>query len=584
VTERGRLRVVVLMFAAGALAVVLVGRLLYWQVAQHTHLALVAERLHQATVVLPATRGSILDRAGNPLAFDTPVYDVFAVPDQIPAESRVTEAQKLAPLLGEDPAKLLGDLSRPQKFEYLARRVDQARADQIQALGLLGIGREASVRRTYIPGDFSTGSGSVAGSASGSDHTLASNLLGFLDFGGDALYGVEQFYDSTLRGKDGVETTLRDGLDQTITLSDQKRVEPVQGKDVELTLDSRIQFFAEKALREAVDRTKAESGSVLVMEPHTGAIVAWADYPTFDANQFQSADPSLFSDNIVSSVYEPGSVMKVVTLSGGLDDGAITPTYTFDETGGVSIGRSYIRDWDFKAHGNIDMTYVLAQSLNVGAIKVLQLEGPQNFYAYLDRFGFGRPTGIDVKNEVAPPLRPLDQTRPVELATMSFGQGIDVTPIQMISAVNAVANGGVWVRPHVGEAIIDPNQGARRTDLPVDPGTRVISQQTADEMRQMMIQVVEHGSGHTVQMPGWTNQIAGKTGTANIPDPKSGKYLGDTIASFIGFMPANNPRFTMLVVVRRPKGDSLAQEGTFAAAPTWKEIAQQILLQWQITP
>jgi cell division protein FtsI/penicillin-binding protein 2 len=319
------------------------------------------------------------------------------------------------------------------------------------------------------------------------------------------------------------------------------------------------------------------------MDPHTGGIIAWADYPTFDANHFNTADPNLFSDHIVSQQYEPGSVMKVVTLGGSLDAGAITPTYSFNETGGVSVGGSYIRDWDLKAHGNIDMTYVLAHSLNVGAIKAEQLEGPQKFYGYLQSFGFGRPTGIDVGAEVSPALRPLAQDRANEIATMAFGQGIAVTPIQMISALNVIANGGVLVKPHAAVATIDPNSpAAHRVDLPQDPGTRVISQQTADQMRQMMIEVVEHGSGHTVQMDAWHNQIAGKTGTANIPGP--GGYTGDTVASFAGFMPAANPRFTMIVIVRKPQGDSLAQEGTFAAAPTWKEIAQQILLQWQITP
>jgi cell division protein FtsI/penicillin-binding protein 2 len=316
------------------------------------------------------------------------------------------------------------------------------------------------------------------------------------------------------------------------------------------------------------------------MEPSTGNIVAWADYPTFDANNFGSTDPKLFTDPIVSGLYEPGSVMKVVTLSGGLEDGAITPDYTFNETGSVSVGGYNIQDWDHKAHGTINMTQVLEKSLNAGAVKVEQMEGPDNFYKFLDAFGIGKLTGIDLAGEVSQPLKPLRSYYASELATTAFGQGVAVTPIEMISAINAVANGGHFVKPRVvaSEILAD---GSRK-DLPVDPGIPVLGLTAENDMRQMMVGVVEHGSGWTVKMDGWQNQIAGKTGTANIPE--GGKYTDKVISSFVGFMPANNPRFTMLVIMRKPQGDSLAQEGTFTAAPVWKNIAQQILVQWQVTP
>jgi stage V sporulation protein D (sporulation-specific penicillin-binding protein) len=233
------------------------------------------------------------------------------------------------------------------------------------------------------------------------------------------------------------------------------------------------------------------------------------------------------------------------------------------------------------------MTYVLSHSLNVGAIRVLQLEGPKPFYDSLQRFGIGRKTGVDVADEVAQPLPPLSQRRQNELATMTFGQGIAVTPIEMLSALNTIAAGGKLVRPQVATALIDAS--GKRSELPADRGTQVITPQTNEEMRQMMINVVEKGSGWTVKMDGWKGRIAGKTGTANVP--AGGKYTSDTIATFAGFMPADKPRFTMIVIMRKPKGGGLmniggplGQEGTFAAAPTWKQIAQQILLQWQITP
>ena len=313
---------------------------------------------------------------------------------------------------------------------------------------------------------------------------------------------------------------------------------------------------------------------------HPTRSAAWADYPTFDANNFGASDGKLFTDPIVGGLYEPGSVMKVVTLAGGLQARAITPGYTFNETGSVEVGGFNIQDWDHKPHGTIDMTRVLALSLNAGAVKVQQMEGADTFYKFLGAFGIGRLTGIDLAGEVSQPLKPLPNYRASELATTAFGQGVAVTPIQMISAINTVAAGGHFVRPRaVSSQIL--GDGSRR-DLPAQPGSLVLDPVAEDQIKQMMVNVVEHGSGWTVQMDGWHNRIAGKTGTATVPE--GGKYSDKVISSFVGFMPADNPRFTMFVIMRKPQGDSLAQEGTFTAAPVWKAIAQQILVQWQITP
>ncbi|GAC1335461.1 MAG: hypothetical protein NVSMB17_18410 [Candidatus Dormibacteria bacterium] len=391
---------------------------------------------------------------------------------------------------------------------------------------------------------------------------------------------MEQFFDSDRRGTVGVQAPHKPGAALGIPRGDRTRVPARNGDDLVLALDSQVQFLAEKALAAGVKRTGSESGTVLVMEPATGNVVAWANYPTYNANQFASVDARLFTDPAVSGLYEPGSLMKVLTLSGGVDSGAITPDYMFNETGVVNVGGYSIRNWDFKAHGNISMTRVLELSLNVGAVKVMQLEGPDTFYRYRDGFGIGRRTGVDVANEVAAPLPALKSTYPSELATMSFGQGIAVTPIEMISALNVVANNGRLVRPRV--AMQRRRADGTTVDLPVDPGSQVITPVTAQKMREMMVSVVEHGSGTTARIDGWKGRIAGKTGTANIPE--NGKYTDKTIASFAGFMPADHPRFTMVVIMRKPQGSNYQQEGTAAAAPTWKEIAQQLLMQWQVTP
>ena len=570
--DRGRLRILWLMAAAALLAAVLVGRLAYWQVVEHSHIVALAAEQHQVTFTIPASRGRILDRGQQLLASDTPVYDVVAAPNLIPASQRAQTAAVLAPLLDRPEIDVLKDLQRNLKFEYLKRKLPKDAADKIDARHLGGIALQQNVTRSYLVAD--------AGQGGKDSRSLASNLLGFVNDVGQGQYGIEQYYDAVLRGQDGVESTLKTGADQTITLSDKAQVPARNGDDLVLGLDSQVQFFAEKALEDGVKKTGSESGTVLIMEPSTGNIVAWADYPSYNANQFATSDGRLFTDPVVSSLYEPGSLMKVPTLSGGIDDGAITPDYTFNETGAVNVGGYTIRDWDLKAHGNITMTRVLQESYNVGAVKVQQMEGPTNFYKYLSLFGIGRKTGIDVGNEVSQNLPPLNSVYASQLATMSFGQGIAVTPIEMITALNAVADGGRLVKPRAVTERIRADGSV--VQVPLDPGTQVITPATAQKMRDMMVSVVEKGSGYTAKIDGWKGQIAGKTGTANIPE--NGKYTDKVVASFAGFMPASNPRFTMVVIMRKPQGGGFQQEGTFAAAPVWKQIAQQILMQWQVTP
>jgi cell division protein FtsI/penicillin-binding protein 2 len=600
--SRSRLRVFWLMAAAGVLAAVLILRLAYWQIFEHKRITALAAEQHQVTFKLPAHRGRILDRNGQLLATDTPVFNVVAAPDLIPPQSRSTTATSLAGALGMDPAAVLQQISQPLKFTYVKRKVPKAISDRIDAMHLTGIALEPDSQRAYLtsvdappmtPGPIvlpASPFAQLAPSPSPSPgapaqstiipHSLASNLLGFVNNEGSGQYGVEQYYDKQLHGQDGFEATLKTGANQTIVLSDQERQEPKNGVDLQLSVDSQVQFFAEKALAEGVRKTGAESGSVIIMEPSTGNIVAWADYPSFDANNFGSTDSKLFTDPVVSGLYEPGSVMKLVTMSGGLDDHAVTPDYAFNETGQITVGGFTIHDWDNKPHGNVTMTRVLELSLNAGAVRVQQMEGTDNFLTYLARFGIGQPTGVDVANEVNQQLPPTKAWHASELATASFGQGVVTTPIEMIAAANAIADGGRMVKPRVVTATIDGS--GRRTDLQPDAGNAIISPDTANQMRDMMVSVVEHGSGWTSQMPGWKNRIAGKTGTANIPE--NGRYTDKVIASFVGFMPAQDPRFTMMVVMRKPQGGGFQQEGTFAAAPTWKEIAQQILLQWHITP
>ncbi len=544
---------------------VLLGRLTYWQVWRHADMSRLAAAYHDDTITLPAVRGDILDRNGALLVTNTPVFSIFASPDLISAADREKIATQLAPLLQLPPDDIQAKLATTRKFVYLARRMPAAVAQQLDKLRLPGIGKIAETQRSYVDGG-------VPGT------TLAANLLGFANNEGVGNYGIEGYYDKTLHGQDGFENTVRDLANQPIVLSDRQRRNPVNGMTLQLSLDSTIQVVAERALADGVQKYQAESGSLIIMEPSTGRIIAWADVPSYNANDFATTPTDQFRDPIVSDLYEPGSVMKVVTLSGALDTHAITPDYRFNETGTAVVGGFAIHNWDGRAHGMVTMTQVLENSLNVGAIKAEQLEGPANFYQYLQRFGIGGVTGIDVAGETSAPLADLSKWKPSQLATASFGQGVDATAIEMLAAVDVVATGGNLVWPHVVDSMIDSN-GVRH---PVQPRVvrQVISPKTAQQMQQMMVSVVEHGSGFAAKIDGFKNRIAGKTGTASIPE--NGGYAKDqTIGSFVGFLPVDHPQFIMLVITRKPK---ILFEGAYVAAPIWKSVASALITQWQIAP
>jgi len=558
-------RILTLMALVLSAYLVLLGRLVYWQVWRHGDMAQLAAAYHDDTITLPAVRGNILDRNGALLVTNTPVFSIFASPDLISATERQDIAARLAPVLGLGPDDIQAKLATTRKFVYLARRVPGSVASQLDQLRLPGVGKIAETQRAYVDGG-------VTGTS------LAANLLGFANDEGKGNYGIEGYYNRALSGQAGFEATVRDLANQPIVLSDRQRREPVDGTTLQLSLDGTIQVVAERALAEGVQKYQAESGSLIIMEPQTGRIVAWADVPSYNANDFATTLTSQFIDPIVSNLYEPGSVMKVVTLSGALNTHAITPDYRFNETGTAVVGGYAIHNWDGKAHGMVTMTQVLENSLNVGAIKAEQLEGPANFYQSLQRFGIGAPTGVDVAAETAAPLADLAHWKASQLATAAFGQGVDATAIEMLAAINVVATGGNLVWPHVVDDMID-SQGVHH---PVRPRIvrQVVSPKTAQQMQQMMVGVVEHGSGFAARIDGFKNRIAGKTGTASIPE-NGGYAKNETIGSFVGFLPVDHPQFIMLVITRKPK---VLFEGAYVAAPIWKTVASALITQWQIAP
>src|SRR6202521_4815546 len=527
---------VVAMLLAGAVW----SRLAYWQVAQHGRLTMQAQAQYREVVQLPAIRGAIFDRNLTQLVVNTTVYSAFVSPDQVPSAWRARVANALVSVLGADQATVTTILASPAKFAYISpRRFPKDKADRLSALKLPGVGLEPETQRSYLPG-ISSGT------------SLASNLLGFVNYNGDGQYGLEAYYQKILAGTPGYISSYRDLANREIVLGTHTHLDPVNGSDLVLSLDANIQYAAEQALADGVKKYNAESASVLIMDPSTGGIIASADYPSYNANDFAHTDTALFKDNVSSYVYEPGSVMKVATLAGAINS------------------------------GNITYTYVLQDSLNVGAMKAMQAEGHDAFYSYLQGFGLTKPSGIDVAGEttVGPPAP--GQMADAQYATASFGQGIDVNMVQMLAAVNVIANGGKYAPPHVVERV-----GTAINPLLLQPQRQVISPAAAAQMNAMMENVVQHGSGFTSRVKGFELDQTGKTGTSQIP--VNGQYTQDVWASFVGFLPAQHPKFTMLVVVRKPHAPGSDRDWTLndvyiTAGPIWQKIAQAMVIDWHITP
>ncbi|MFZ0919849.1 MAG: penicillin-binding protein 2 [Candidatus Dormiibacterota bacterium] len=559
-----------LVLAFLGMATAVFGRLVQIQIIQGKALARAAASSHTTSISLHATRGVILDRNGHVLVSNVQVFDVFADPALVATADRPQVAGMLAPILQLSPAQILRALNQPNQFDYLAKTVSQDVDDKLQALGLSGIGMIPSEETVYEPS-------SVPGDS------VAANLLGFVNADGVGQYGLEGYYNSILSGMNGHESTLTDVNGNAIVLGRQQMVPAQNGDNLELGLDPAVQFSAEVALANGVMSSRSTSGTLMIMDTHTGAIDAWAQYPSYNANTYASANIADFRDLAVTQPYEPGSIMKVITFAGGLNNNAFTPSTVIDEKQ-QRIDGFLIHDWDRRSHGNVSMQWVLDDSLNNGAIDAMKMEGQNAYYNNLLAFGIGAPTGVDLAGEVNDPLAPATSWSPLKYAEATFGQGLVTTPVEMLAAVNAVANGGVWVQPHAVNAIVNPNSG---TTTPFVPMTRrVMSATAANTLAHMMVGVVNDpgAEGKRAKIPGWSMEIAGKTGTAQVALPNGGGYGPNVVASFVGFMPVTNPQFTMMVILNNPQVNAGNRFGSILAAPIWKQMAELMIDEWRIEP
>ncbi|NWF69639.1 MAG: penicillin-binding protein 2 [Chloroflexi bacterium] len=502
---------------------------------------------------LPGERGNIYDRDGQPLAVNALRYEVGISPSLISNPRRT--ATQLAAILNLNELDIYNQAISDQQWVLLARPVSAEIGQQIAQLDILGVIVTPIPFRSYPQG------------------TLGAQVIGFVAEDPNGLrgyYGVEGYYEDQLEGRVRSEEVSNIPLD----IVNDREVND-RGDDLVLTIDRDIQYLAESELNLAINATGATGGTILIMDPRTGDILAMASYPSFDPNNISAtSDPDSFRNPTISNSVEPGSIMKVVTVAAALESGVITPNWTYNDQGIINIGGIDIRNWNRTAAGAVDVTQVLVQSLNVGAATISLTMGPDRFFAMMQEFGFGQPTGVDLQGEEAGLLYVPGDAEYSEslLGTVAFGQGISVTPLQMLTAVNAIANGGLMMQPRIVTQIIDDNQVIN--SQPTVLG-RPISSETAQIVTQMMVRVVQEGVDGNASVPGYT--IAGKTGTAQIPTPV-GYEENASLASFVGFFPADDPQVSVLVMLERPQG----YWGSATAAPVFARLAARLAILLEI--
>jgi cell division protein FtsI (penicillin-binding protein 3) len=532
-------------------------RLAWLQVVQHADLAELAERQYSRTVVLHAQRGPILDRNGTVLAVSSPAESLFAHPRTIGDPVRV--AARLAPILGRPPRQIHGQLVGKRGFVWLDRRLPPAAAEQVRALKEPGLGLVSEPLRLYP------------------SRELAAHVIGFEGLDG-GLEGIERAWERTLAGTPGKAVVGRDALGREVVTQRVLRP-PAPGQGVVLTLDANIQHLAERELDAAFRRTRSRAAMAVAMDPRTGDVLAMAVRPTFNPNRFaEGASSEAWRNRAVTDPFEPGSTFKVILAAAALEERVVRPDdRIFGENGAITIARTTIRDW--KKYGWLTFAEVLQNSSNVGSIKVgLQLGG-ERYHRYMTAFGFGAPTGVGLAGESRGVLREPGRWSALSLPTMSIGQEVSVTALQLVAAFGAVANGGTLMKPRLVRAVVD-GEGREIRRFEPQAVRQVISPETARTLTRLLVRVVDEGTGHNAAIPGYA--VGGKTGTAQKLDPATRRYSrAPGVLSFVGFAPADDPRFVMLVMLDEPKNEKWGSE---AAAPIFAAIGADLLRYLRVPP
>lgn len=536
------------------------GRLVQLQVSQHDNFTARARNQQLSSIETSATRGPVLDRQGRELARSVETASFFADPREV-LDSNET-AKKIAAITGQDRAELAKRLDTAidakKQFVWIARRVDIEAARKLDAMELTGIYSRKEPKR-YYPND-----------------SLAAHVLGFVGMEETGLGGVEQFYNEKIRGEAGKVFLERDGSSER-RIFDSYEVRPNPGQTVVLTIDQTIQYRTEQALGAAVQRAHAKSGTAIVMDPRTGEILALANVPSFDPNQSQKASAEARVNGALQNIYEPGSTFKIVAYSAAIEKGLVKPEDKIDcQMGQITVAGRLIHD--HHPFGTLTIADALAQSSNVGAIKLGLLVGNDSMYDYMKRLGFGSRTGIDLTGESPGILRSLNRWQPSSIGSLAIGQEIGVTALQMATAYCVLANGGLLVKPHLVRELRSPD-GVVMFQAKTET-RRALKPETTAALRNMLEGVTLRGTAKKAQLAGYT--AAGKTGTAQKIDPKTHTYSATKyIGSFVGFAPVSNPAVVIIVVIDEPQG---SYHGGDVAAPVFREIAEQILPDLSVSP
>jgi cell division protein FtsI (penicillin-binding protein 3) len=530
---------------------VICGRLVWLQIINYGDYTQRAAKQQQRSIEVSPVRGNIYDRRGNELAMTVNVDSVFAVPSEIPDVH--STAQVLGRVLKADSSELEGRMRASHAFAWIARKIDNSTSARVRALNLKGIYFQKESKRFYPKGE------------------LAAQVLGYVGLDDDGLGGVEREFQSKLTGKPGKMLITMDNRRRWLGRVEKQ---PDPGENVVLTIDEKIQYIVERELARAIDDTHAEAGTVIVENPHTGEVLALANWPTFNPNIFNKVNPQALKNRSVSDVYEPGSTFKLVTLAAALEEKITNPDEVIDCQMG-SIVLNGLRIHDHKAYGGLTVTQVLEKSSDVGAIKLALRLGEERFDRYIRAFGFGTQTRIELPGETRGLTKPVSRWSKVSIGAISMGQEIGVSPVQLASMVSTIANDGLYVAPRIVAGTTAPRSTPQLIAFHPPMGRRVISPLTAAQMKHMMEGVVLRGTGKKAILDGYSS--AGKTGTAQKIDA-SGRYSHrQHIASFAGFAPVNDPAVTVLVVLDSPAGGYPHDGGGEAAAPVFARIAQQVL-------
>lgn len=539
---------------------VISARLVYLQFSQHETLANRARQQQQNAIETSPLRGELLDRQERQLARSVQTVSLFLDPDGLDAATLDRNAQQLARSLGLKQAELAKEFhdaaAAKKRFIWIARRLDADVANKIVELKLPGLQTQLEPKRYYPNG------------------SLAAHVLGYVGLDGKGLGGVEQFYNAKISGEAGKLFVEKDASGKSY---ESYEIASKPGQTVVLTIDQTIQYQAEQALQAAVQRSRAKSGTVIVLDPRNGEILALANAPTFDPNKVSEARPETRSNWALQNIYEPGSTFKIVAFSAALEKKLAKVDDHIDcQMGAITVAGRVVHD--HHPFGSLTIAEALAKSSNVAAIKLGLRVGDPTMYDYIKRFGFGSRTGIELPGETNGILRKVERWQPSSIGSIAIGQEIGVTPVQMVAAFGALANDGVRVSPHLIREVRDAGGNVVYRAQPEQ--RRVISAETAIALRGMLESVTLSGTAKKAQLDGYS--AAGKTGTAQKIDPKTRSYSATKfVGSFVGFAPVSNPRVVIIVVIDEPAG---AYHGGDVAAPVFREVAEQVLPALDVMP